>query len=109
MTVAELIATYRTSLQRLEEATQNAQGAGYGHKLAIVCDQANTDRLEALFAIFSFEPCTTADAEALLRFIGNDPEAFETWRSVADDDEKDTFRGRLAKAMLSAAVRDVDP
>jgi hypothetical protein len=62
--------------------------------------------LEALFALFRFEPRTRADAEALLRFIGDDPEAFETWRSIADDDEHATFRGALAKAMLSFQRRE---
>jgi hypothetical protein len=108
MTVTELIAAYRARVQRLEEARQNAHGVAYGDKLAVAYEEASTDRLEALFALFRFEPRTRADAEALLRFIGDDPDSFETWRSIADDDEHATFRGALAKAMLSAPERDFD-
>jgi hypothetical protein len=81
MTVTELIAAYRARVQRLEEAKQNANGAGYGDKLVVAYEQASIDRLEALFAIFSFEPRTGADAEALLRFIWGQS-GYSPWGSL---------------------------
>jgi hypothetical protein len=46
-------------------------------------------------------------AAIISRAAGGDPEAFETWRSIANDDEQNTFRGALAN-VLSARFRSIN-
>jgi hypothetical protein len=50
--------------------------------------------------VFNFEPTTKADAGTLLEFIADNPEAFRTWLSIADDDDRATFFGRISVALL---------
>jgi len=71
-----------------------------GHEFTTAYEQASTNRLEVLFELFSFEPATKDDADRLLQFISDNLEAFRTWLTIADDDERASFFGRLAKAIL---------
>jgi len=105
MTIAELIAAYRAAAERLDEATKNALGAGYGHARTVAHEQACIDRMGALSAIFEFEPLTKRDAGELLHFIVDDPAAFETWLNVTDSNERATFFRRLADVLLPALER----
>jgi len=100
MTLAQLIAAYEAAVHRLNEATKIAHTAGYGHEFTTAYEQASTNRLEVLFELFSFEPATKDDADRLLQFISDNLEAFRTWLTIADDDERASFFGRLAKAIL---------
>jgi len=105
MTIAELIAAYRAAVEHLDEATINALGAGYGDARTVAQEQACTDRMGALSAIFEFEPLTERDAGGLLHFIVDDPAAFETWLNVTDSNERATFFRRLADVLLPALER----
>ena len=99
MTIAGLIAAYESAVQRLNEITRTGHAAGYGHEFTVAYEQASTNRLELLFELFGFEPATKADADALLEFISDNHEAFRTWLTIADDDERATFFRRLAEAI----------
>jgi hypothetical protein len=102
MTIAELIAAYEEALQRLNEAAKTAHATRLGDESTVAYEQASTNHLESLFELFTFEPTTKADANALLQFISDNHEAFRTWLAVADDHELASFFGCLAKAILSA-------
>jgi hypothetical protein len=105
MTIAELIAAYRAAAERLDEATKNALGAGYGRAPTVAHEQACTDRMGALSAIFEFEPITKRDVGLLLHFIVDDPAAFETWLNVTDSNERVMFFRHLADMLLPALER----
>jgi hypothetical protein len=116
MTIAELIAAYRAAVERLDaaverldEATKNALVAGYGHARTVAHEQACTDRMGALSAIFEFEPLTKRDAGELLHFIVDDPAAFETWLNVTDSKERATFFRRLPDVLLPAPAAVASP
>jgi hypothetical protein len=67
VTIAELISAYEIAVQGLEEGDFGA---------------AQINWLDALFAVFNFEPATEADADTLVEFIVDNPEAFSAWLLV---------------------------
>jgi hypothetical protein len=112
MTIAELIAAYGAAVERLDaaverldEATKNWLAAGYGHARTVAHEQACTDLMVALQAIFEFELLSERDAGELLHFIADDPAAFETWLNVTDSKEHATFFRRLVDVLLPALKR----
>jgi hypothetical protein len=89
VTIAELISAYEIAVQRLEEGDFGA---------------AQVNWLDALFAIFNFGPATEADADTLVEFRVDNPEAFTAWLLVECRCRltfRATFFARLAEALAS--------